>query len=64
LALNTTLNKYNQPLIPAAHELFLFDLSEDNGDKVESNEPDYDEDQLEEEEQEEQTGEITINQVF
>jgi hypothetical protein len=36
------------------------------GDKKESNEPGYDEDkdQLEEEEQEEQTGEITINQVF
>jgi hypothetical protein len=35
------------------------------GDKEESNEPDYDEDQDKlEEEQEEQTGEITTNQIF
>jgi hypothetical protein len=41
-------------------------LSSDNSNedyKEGSNEPDYDKDQLEEE-QEEQTGEITINQVF
>jgi hypothetical protein len=39
--------------------------SDSNGDDKESNEPDYDEDQLKE--QEEETGEIndaTINQVF
>ncbi|MFL6365711.1 MAG: hypothetical protein ACJ719_10995, partial [Nitrososphaeraceae archaeon] len=40
-------------------------VSSDSNDKEESNEPDYneDEDQLEEE-QEKETGEMTINQVF
>jgi hypothetical protein len=36
------------------------------GDNEESNEPDYreDQDQLEEEQEEKETGEITTNQVF